>query len=348
MGKRELPRTSGGGRRHARAAGAGTDAPSGRKREKTGVRVVISRILIFGGLGLMAVAAVYELANYPWGIVFGKPEDFKEDTLPDPTPPPFASLIEYDPREDHDDGEETGAPELPGSETYAQFAAGADETVVCSVIGAVKIPKLGIFVNIMDGTTQTHLLLGAGHVRGTPLPGKRGNCSIAGHRVTARMHPFRHLDKMEAGDYVYVIYDGHKYLYETLSTFIVSNTEGWVMENDPSEEYMLTLITCHPVGSARQRLILRGRLTDVDGLAPEDFFAAQEAAQASSPPPEETAPPEELLPGETPPGETAAPPTASAGPGPDTETPSQTPAAPLIIGPDDDPPPITIPSDDGT
>jgi LPXTG-site transpeptidase (sortase) family protein len=113
------------------------------------------------------------------------------------------------------------------------------------------------------------------------MSGQPGNVCIAGHRVTARMHPFRHLEMMAPGDYVFVQYQEHVYTYETLETFVISNTDVSVMRAVPGEPHLLTLITCHPPGSARERLILRGRLILVDDRPPEEFF---------SPPTPETTP----------------------------------------------------------
>jgi hypothetical protein len=153
------------------------------------------------------------------------------------------------------------------------------------------------------------------------------------------MHPFRHLDKMAAGDYVFVKYAEHTYVYETTETFVVSNKDRWIMDPVPSERYLLTLITCHPVGSARQRLILRARLIEIDGMTPQEFYApevpetpegsdtpadAGASVDASAPPAPDT------------PADVGVSVDASAPPTPDT---SPTPGAPDAgVSPDRDAP----------
>lgn len=293
---------------------------SGKRRLRLGARTVVSYALIAAGLALILFAGLYALVDYPWQILFYKPETFKTDTLPDPEPPVLdGAVVTYNPaavaatpapplvRAPNGAQEDLPGADLPESPTPSRGPA-----VVCQVIGAVKIPKLGLSVNLMDDVTQTHLRLGAGFVRGTALPGRPGNCSVAGHRVTARMHPFRYLDKMVAGDYVFVKYEEHTYVYETTETFVVSNQERWVMDPVPSETYLLTLITCHPVGSARQRLILRARLIEIDGMTPEAFYTPETQAILETPETDVPADPN-------------APPAPDAPPGPNT---SVDPSAP--------------------
>ena len=52
------------------------------------------------------------------------------------------------------------------------------------VLGRLDIPRLGISVAVLQGTSSRMLRLGAGHIEGTPLPGEPGNSGIAGHRDT--------------------------------------------------------------------------------------------------------------------------------------------------------------------
>ncbi len=59
------------------------------------------------------------------------------------------------------------------------------------VLGLLDIPRLGISVAVLQGTSSRMLRLGAGHIEGTPLPGETGNNGIAGHRDTF----FRELER---------------------------------------------------------------------------------------------------------------------------------------------------------
>jgi sortase A len=52
------------------------------------------------------------------------------------------------------------------------------------VLGIMDIPRLGLSVAVLQGTSSRTLRLGAGHIEGTALPGEVGNIAIAGHRDT--------------------------------------------------------------------------------------------------------------------------------------------------------------------
>ncbi|MGH9182127.1 MAG: sortase, partial [Acidimicrobiales bacterium] len=67
----------------------------------------------------------------------------------------------------------------------------------------IKIPRIGVDVVVVEGTTASALRAGAGHYVGTPLPGEEGNVAIAGHRTTYGA-PFFNLDQLAAGDDILV------------------------------------------------------------------------------------------------------------------------------------------------
>jgi len=52
------------------------------------------------------------------------------------------------------------------------------------VLGRLEIPRINLSLVILQGTSAQTLLLGAGHITGTALPGEPGNVGIAGHRGT--------------------------------------------------------------------------------------------------------------------------------------------------------------------
>ncbi len=135
---------------------------------------------------------------------------------------------------------------------------------VGEVLTRLQIPKKGINLDVLvvEGTTPAALRAGAGHYPGTPLPGEAGNVSIAGHRTTFG-RPFNHLDEMKPGDEVILITPFKRYHYVAVRPFdnhpnpwITSPKDFSVVENVPGKHY-LTLTSCHPKGSAKQRIILR-------------------------------------------------------------------------------------------
>lgn len=147
-----------------------------------------------------------------------------------------------------------------------------NDVAVGSPLTRLRIPRLKLDVLVVEGTTAAALRAGAGHYVGTPLPGEVGNVAIAGHRTTFG-RPFNRLDEMRAGDEVILetpfkvfhyrvqpAFDGHA------NPWPVKPTSAGVIAN-VSGRSLLTLTTCHPKGSARQRLILR---LELDPKATED------------------------------------------------------------------------------
>jgi LPXTG-site transpeptidase (sortase) family protein len=121
------------------------------------------------------------------------------------------------------------------------------------LIGKLRIPKVGISVMVLQGVEDDTLHLGAGHVPGTPLPGREGNSVIAGHRDTF----FRRLQGIRPGDSIQfsTVRETSEYVVE--STEIVEPDETRVMESRGVRE--LTLISCYPfyfVGAAPHRFIV--------------------------------------------------------------------------------------------
>ena len=121
----------------------------------------------------------------------------------------------------------------------------------------IKIPAIHVDVVVVEGTTQSALRAGAGHYPQTPLPCEPGNVGIAGHRTTYGK-PFHNLDLLHPGDAIILETPVGKCTYKVVRTEIVLPTDTHVV--DPTPVPMLTLTTCHPKGSARQRLVVHAQL----------------------------------------------------------------------------------------
>jgi len=152
-------------------------------------------------------------------------------------------------------GSAFGDPQL--QEKYRTRTIGVGD-----VLTQLKIPKIGVDVLVVEGTTPAALRAGAGHYPGTPLPGEMGNVAIAGHRTTFG-RPFNHLDEMKPGDEAILITPFKKYHYFAVNAFdnhpnpwVTTPKDFSVVQNVPAMHY-LTFTTCHPKGSAKQRLVLR-------------------------------------------------------------------------------------------
>ena len=119
----------------------------------------------------------------------------------------------------------------------------------------IKIPALGVDTVVVEGITPSALRAGAGHYPQTPLPCEAGNVAIAGHRTTYG-RPFGNVDQLKPGDTIELTTPIGGCVYQvSRAPFVVAPSELSVI--DPTPERSLTLTTCHPKGSAAQRLIIR-------------------------------------------------------------------------------------------
>jgi sortase A len=135
----------------------------------------------------------------------------------------------------------------------------------------LRIPTLGVEVLVVEGTTPAALRAGAGHYVETPLPGEPGNVGIAGHRTTYG-RPLNRMDELRPGDLVELETPFEVFTYRAMEPFdghpnpwVVAPTQYDVVGQPVDGGSFLTLTTCHPKGSARQRLVMRFELV---GAAP--------------------------------------------------------------------------------
>lgn len=124
------------------------------------------------------------------------------------------------------------------------------------VLGKIEIPRLGLSVAVLQGTSAKTLLLGVGHIAGTALPGQPGNIGIAGHRDTY----FRALKEIRCDDEIDL---------QTV-TGVIRYRVDWIQITAPSDggilssttESALTLVTCYPfhyIGAAPERYVVHAR-----------------------------------------------------------------------------------------
>lgn len=142
----------------------------------------------------------------------------------------------------------------------------------------VRIPRIGVDKIVVEGVGTEDLKRGPGHYPGTPLPGQLGNAAIAGHRTTYGA-PFGDLDELVEGDAIIVetLAGSFRYLVET--SIVVSPDQTEVL--DPTPTAHLTLTTCHPRFSARQRLVVRAALDTTPSTGAT--IVASPAAVAATP-----------------------------------------------------------------
>ena len=144
-----------------------------------------------------------------------------------------------------------------GQQTVSPTSVDAKEG---DVLGRIEIPRLGVKVVILQGTTAQILRLGVGHIEGTALPGETGNIGIAGHRDTY----FRALKDIRANDEIQIQTATGLSSYKVDSVQIVAPDDTGVLA--PSAGSAITLVTCYPfyfIGAAPERFIVHARRVDL-------------------------------------------------------------------------------------
>jgi LPXTG-site transpeptidase (sortase) family protein len=132
------------------------------------------------------------------------------------------------------------------------------------VFGYLEISSINLKQYVVSGTSESLLELGPGHYANTPLPGMGGNVGIAGHRTTYGA-PFSELDQLQIGDELILTVDSNKYHYSVDEVTVVEAVGGeYVLYNRGDDR--LTLTTCHPRYSAKQRLVVTGILTKIESV----------------------------------------------------------------------------------
>lgn len=120
---------------------------------------------------------------------------------------------------------------------------------------------------ITEGTDRATVLdvLGIGHYVDTAMPGEIGNFAIAAHRQS-HGKPFYDIDKLQEGDALIVETATAWYTYRVTSSQIVLPSQSEVIAANPLDptaapvEPMITLTTCHPLFSTKERFIVHGVL----------------------------------------------------------------------------------------
>lgn len=94
-------------------------------------------------------------------------------------------------------------------------------------------------------------------------PDQGGNTVLVGHRFTYTKPKgvFYFLDKVHEGDDIGMIWNDKMYLYKVTGTEIVPPSKTSIL--DPTDEPTLTIYTCTPLWSPKNRLVVTARLDSI-------------------------------------------------------------------------------------
>lgn len=184
------------------------------------------------------------------------------------------------------EGEPGVEPDARGGETEPDSREGDSlRPPAGEGLAILRIPELGSDYGyaVVEGVEVAVLRMGPGHYPDSALPGEVGNFAVAGHRTTYGA-PFNRLDELEAGDPIVVETRNSWFTYRVRSQQIVAPDAVGVVLPVPGQpdavpvERLLTLTSCHPEFSARQRLIVTAALSEttekVEGALPPALQAA--------------------------------------------------------------------------
>lgn len=201
----------------------------------------IGNIIIFIGLMLIAYSLYY---NIQLKLSQGKKlEEYNKSV----------ESTEEDPALDFDDS-------YLAEKEEEEKTNNIDKSSITDLKMVIEIPKIEVNAAVVNGTTPEYLKEGPGLYEISPLPGdENANVLIAGHRTTYGAW-FRKVDKLTDGDDIIVKFQGKDYNYRVEKVFTIEKNDWSVTE--PQGYSSLTLTSCHPPGSSRQRIVVRAKLVE--------------------------------------------------------------------------------------
>ena len=128
-----------------------------------------------------------------------------------------------------------------------------------SIIGYVKIDKIGVELPIFHSTSEDVLNRGVGHLEGSSLPvgGESTHSVMSAHRGLPSAKLFTDLDRLELGDTFQIIVLDQVLTYQVDQIKIISPKEIDDLRIVEGKDYC-TLFTCTPYGINTHRLLVRG------------------------------------------------------------------------------------------
>jgi len=148
-------------------------------------------------------------------------------------------------------------PPLPArTRPYANVLQPPDRLQIPSIGLDSKVVQLGTKLDARGFIAWETAAFAVGYHRGTGLPGESGNVVLSGHISSPHEgNVFNRLPKVEPGDGIVVSTPDRQYLYVVKDTKTVTPDHVEVL--DPTDEAIVTLLTCVPDGIYTHRLVVR-------------------------------------------------------------------------------------------
>ncbi len=161
------------------------------------------------------------------------------------------------------------------------------------------IPKINVDVPVLYDVGNDHdsqmaaMAKGVAHFAipgASSHPGEIGNTVLSGHSSNDLFDTgdykfiFAQLEKLQKGDTFYANYKGQRYTYVITGTEVVTPKEVSKLVY-PTDKPVMTLITCTPLGTSKNRLLVTAEQISPDPAksAPAPASSANTSAEASMP-----------------------------------------------------------------
>lgn len=169
----------------------------------------------------------------------------------------------------------------PGSIDPQNIVIDPGEGTVVSQDPRLIIPKINVDVPAIYGINPDHdsqmaaMEKGVAHFSipgANSKPGEIGNTVLSGHSSNDLFDGgdykfiFAQLEKLQVGDTIYANYEGRRYTYVITKKEVVKPTEVSKLVY-PTDKPVMTLITCTPLGTALNRLLVTAEQISPDPAA---------------------------------------------------------------------------------
>lgn len=187
----------------------------------------------------------------------------------------------------------------PGNMDPANIIVDPTENTTVSADPRLIIPTISVDVPIIwdaDASSQDSLnaAMDEGvawfNIQGANAkPGQMGNFVLSGHSSNDWLDKgdykfiFAPLERMKAGDTIYVNYNSTRYTYTITSTKVVKPTDVASLQIGTDKPY-ITLVTCTPLGTALNRLLVFGEQVSPDPKAAATATASTSTSTATKMP----------------------------------------------------------------
>lgn len=144
---------------------------------------------------------------------------------------------------------------------YAQLPVSDLQQKSGEILGQLSIPSIKLKQVVREGVDISIIDKGVSHWAGSPLPGQFGNTVLAGHRST-KTAPFLKIENLKIGDKILFIREKVVTEYEVYDKFIVNPKDvSIIYPPSNTKDSIITIFTCHPIGSKTKRFVVRARLS---------------------------------------------------------------------------------------